>query len=63
MSSEPSFQPVMARMSDADLDTLHEASLEILAETGVNVHSADVRAMLQAAGAEVRDELRVHIPA
>jgi trimethylamine---corrinoid protein Co-methyltransferase len=49
--------------SSACLDRLHESSLRILSETGVDVHSPELREMLQAAGAEVSDGLRVRIPA
>ena len=45
------------------LDRIHEASLSILAETGVNVHSEQVRDLMAGAGAKVENNLRTYIPA
>ena len=53
----------IAPVDEKHLDSLHKASLEILAHTGLNVHSAPVREMLANAGAIVKDDLRVYIPA
>ncbi|MFA5863927.1 MAG: trimethylamine methyltransferase family protein [Phycisphaerae bacterium] len=49
-------------LANHSLDTLHDASLKILAQTGVNVHCPELRSMLKSVGAVVKDELRVHIP-
>lgn len=56
-------RPVLCPIPEAQLDVLHDAALKILAETGVNIHSAEVRALLKKAGAKVSDNLRVFIPA
>jgi trimethylamine--corrinoid protein Co-methyltransferase len=56
-------KPTLASIPDKQLDMLHEAALKILADTGLNVHSAEVRSMLRKAGAQVKDDLRVYIPA
>ena len=56
------FKPVLSFCSEQQLNALHEASLKILTETGVNIHSSHLRMMLGDAGAEVKDDLRVHIP-
>ncbi|NIA08001.1 MAG: trimethylamine methyltransferase [Actinobacteria bacterium] len=56
-------KPALAQIPDEQLETLHRASMKILAKTGVHVHSAQVRNTLQAAGARVKDDLRVYIPA
>lgn len=53
----------MIVLKTEQLNKLHDSSLVILSETGVNVHSAEVRDLLENAGAEVQDELRVRIPA
>lgn len=51
----------MAPLPSQQLDALHEASLKILADTGINVHSAKVREKLKASGGKV-DGIRVRIP-
>ena len=56
-------KPTLASIPDKQLDMLHEAALKILADTGLNVHSAEVRSMLRKGGAQVKDDLRVYIPA
>jgi trimethylamine--corrinoid protein Co-methyltransferase len=54
-------RPKLTVLDSEQLNKLHEASLVILAETGVNVHAAEIRALLEDAGAEVQDALRVRI--
>ncbi len=49
-------------MSASQLDVLHHASLNILSNTGVNVHLPELRKVLKEAGASVQDDLRVFIP-
>lgn len=49
--------------SDAQLDEIHLASLEILRRTGVRVHEAEALALLQDAGCVVSDENLVRFPA
>lgn len=56
-------RPSIAPVGENHLDSLHKASLKILARTGLNVHSAHVREMLAHTGAIVKDDLRVYIPA
>jgi len=77
MSTEPSFklkkipppEPVNPRPSgyrmftDAQLDEIHHASLEILRRTGVRVREAESLALLRDAGCIVTDETLVFFPA
>jgi len=49
--------------SDAQLDEIHLASLEILRRTGVRVHEAESLALLQAAGCFISDANLVKFPA
>jgi trimethylamine--corrinoid protein Co-methyltransferase len=49
--------------SDAQLDQLHLASLEILRRTGVRVYEAEALALLRDAGCPVSDENLVRFPA
>ncbi|MBN1220992.1 MAG: trimethylamine methyltransferase family protein [Anaerolineae bacterium] len=49
--------------TDAQLDEIHLASLEILRRTGVRVHEPEVLTMLQEAGCIVTDENLVRFPA
>lgn len=50
-------------LSDAQLDEIHLASLEILRRTGVRVFEAQALALLQDAGCTVTDESLVRFPA
>lgn len=54
-------RPTLTVLTPGQLDKIHKASLNILSQTGVNVHSEQVRAMLAGAGAKVKDDLRVYI--
>ena len=63
MDSPTTVNITLAELPVAQLDALHDASLRILADTGVNVHSAELRRLLQVADADVRDDLRVRLPA
>jgi len=59
-----SHRPSGYRMfTDAQLDEIHLASLEILRQTGVRVHEPDVVAMLHGAGCMVTDKNLVRFPA
>jgi trimethylamine--corrinoid protein Co-methyltransferase len=49
--------------TDAQLEEIHLASLEILRRTGVRVHEAEALELLQAAGCTVTDESLVRFPA
>ena len=49
-------------LTDAQLDQIHLASLEILRRTGVRVYDAGARAILQEAGGLVSDENLVRLP-
>ena len=62
MANGDSVRLAMAPLAEPQLDRLHEASMQILSETGVNVHRSDIRATLQRAGASVHDNRRVCIP-
>jgi trimethylamine---corrinoid protein Co-methyltransferase len=61
--SENRIIPRLTLCQPEHLDQLHEASLRILARTGVNVHSESARRMLLEAGAAVSNGTRVKIPA
>jgi trimethylamine---corrinoid protein Co-methyltransferase len=54
--------PQLTLLQPEQLDRLHDASLQILEKTGLNVHSAQVRRMLIDAGAEAEEGLRMKIP-
>jgi len=54
-------RPTLTFLTPEQLDTIHRASLSILSETGLNVHSEPVRDMMASAGAKVKDNLRVFI--
>jgi len=49
-------------LSDAQLDEIHLASLEVLRRTGVRVYDAQALALLQDAGCVVSDETLVRFP-
>jgi trimethylamine--corrinoid protein Co-methyltransferase len=49
-------------LSDAQLDEIHLASLEILRRTGVRVYDAEALALLQDAGCVVSDDTLVRFP-
>jgi trimethylamine--corrinoid protein Co-methyltransferase len=49
-------------LTDAQLEEIHLASLEILRRTGVRVYDAEARALLQDAGCLVSDESLVRFP-
>jgi len=55
--------PTLSNISSEQLDALHNASLEILASTGVNVHSPKMRELLGKAGVKITDDLRAYLPA
>ena len=50
-------------LSDAQLDEIHMASLEILRRTGVRVHDAEAVALLGDSGCLVSDDNLVRFPA
>ena len=49
--------------TDAQLEEIHLASLEILRRTGVRVYEEEALSMLQDAGCAVTDETLVRFPA
>jgi len=55
-------QPRLSFLSDAELDEIHCAALEILERTGLNVHHPEARHLLADAGAYLEGDLRVRIP-
>ncbi len=57
----PHIQPRMTMLSREDCLRLHQASCQILRQTGVKVYSSQACQLLKKAGADVRDEL-VKIP-
>lgn len=50
-------------LSNDQLDAIHDASMQILAQTGVHVYDAGVAALLRNAGASVSDDCLARIPA
>lgn len=54
-------RPSLSVLTPQQLNRIHNASLNILSETGVNIHSAQMRVLLAEAGAKVNDDLRVQI--
>lgn len=62
MSALPTWQPSIRMLSDDQLDAIHEASLTILAETGIVMKHAGARERLLDAGATEAGD-RVRIPA
>ena len=50
-------------LTDAQLDEIHLASLEVLRRTGVRVYDAEALALLREAGCVVSDETLVRLPA
>ncbi|MCL4299911.1 MAG: trimethylamine methyltransferase family protein [Anaerolineae bacterium] len=64
MPAGPSPHPSGYRMfTDAQLDEIHLAALEILRRTGVRVYEAESLALLKEAGCLIADENRVRFPA
>jgi trimethylamine---corrinoid protein Co-methyltransferase len=62
MTSDSKIQFSIHPMPASQLEALHQASLTILSNTGVNVHLPELRKLLREAGARVQDDLRVFIP-
>ena len=54
--------PGLKTLSPRQLDKIHKSSLEILQETGVEVHSKELRILLADNGCKIKDNLRVYIP-
>ncbi len=50
------------RLSDSQLRTLHNATLEVMERTGIRFNDEEAVALLKKGGAEVTDGSRVHIP-
>jgi len=62
-ASEPPTRPTGYRLfTDAQLDEIHLASLEVLRRTGVRVHEAESLRLLRDAGCVVTDGNRVRFP-
>ena len=56
-------RPRLNVLSSGQLNKIHESSLKILRETGLNVHSEELRILLANNGCKVKDNLRTYIPA
>jgi trimethylamine--corrinoid protein Co-methyltransferase len=56
-------QPTLRYLSQAQLERIHNASLEILEKTGMDFYSSEAVDLLAAGGARVVDHKRVEIPA
>lgn len=48
-------------LNTSELERIHQASIKILSETGVNIHSKEIRSLLKDADAKVKDNLRIFI--
>jgi trimethylamine---corrinoid protein Co-methyltransferase len=59
----PWMAPHYRRLTDPDLQRIHEASLEVLERVGVRFQDEEALALFRSAGAEIEDGDRVHIPA
>lgn len=55
-------RPTLNLLDDDQISKLHNASLDILLKTGVNIHCDKTRALLKKSGAKVYQDLRVYIP-
>ena len=55
--------PFYRRLTDAQLQALHAASLEILDRVGMRFYDDEAVALFRHAGAEITDGNRIHIPA
>ncbi len=56
------FNLSISAFSEKQIEKIHNTSLTILEQVGVNVHSNKCRDLLKGAGATVQNGLRVHIP-
>ena len=54
--------PQFRKLSDDQLERIHNASLEILDRTGVCIYDQEALELFRKAGLTVYDEGRVHIP-
>lgn len=60
--SEKYFNLSISAFTEKQIEKIHNTSLLILEQAGINVHSNKCRDLLKGAGATVQNELRVHIP-
>ncbi|MCD4728692.1 MAG: trimethylamine methyltransferase family protein, partial [Pirellulales bacterium] len=51
------------RLTESQLQKIHEASLEVLERTGVRFQEDEALALFKKAGIDIQDNNRVHIPA
>ena len=63
MDSFSTWKPYLTLMDQARIEQLHSAAINILEETGLNVHHPGVRRKLADAGAKLGEAPRVYIPA
>jgi trimethylamine---corrinoid protein Co-methyltransferase len=59
---EFSLTPKFSLMGKSEIEVIHNSSLRILSETGVNIYSREIRSLMKNAGASIKDDLRVLIP-
>lgn len=59
MSNDQSSRSYLKFLSEGDLDTLHDSTLEILNNTGVAVNNSELKEILSEAGAEVNGESNI----
>ena len=62
-SGKSVYLPQIGDVDAGTLERVHESSLGILQQTGVNVHHPQLRALLAEAGATVTGDLTMHLPA
>lgn len=61
-NSLPSGTPLLRKLSDDQLNRIHQASLEILERTGLRLYEPEALELLKKKGVPVEDEYRVRIP-
>jgi trimethylamine--corrinoid protein Co-methyltransferase len=57
------FKPSLTMMDSEKMESIHGAALQILEDTGLNVHHAGLRERLRASGARIGEGVRVYVPA
>ena len=60
--AEKYFNLSISALGTKQIEKIHNTSLTILEQVGINVHSIECRDLLKEAGATIQNGLRVHIP-
>ncbi len=63
MAESFSWKPKLAPVGQAQLERLHQAAVQILESTGLNVHHPEMRRQLADAGARLGEGARTYLPA